>query len=202
MSSRQQAPKLLLVPSALGESSIPTEFSAADYLQLGRAGRRTIRVEVGDGTIDMVEGALARATDPMGEGVDALLRLLVDGGLTGHTKARCFEGETSALKNLDIDLENALLEAARLLDERDRSSDTADTPPIEVSANTAPEAIELGISAVLHKEYAFAYAAFSRAFELGDSSELVCSNLERLANLLNLPHVLSSAPADSDSISL
>ena len=198
-----KAPKLLLIPSILGEGPVPTEFSAADYLQLGRAGRRTIRVEVGDGAIEMVDGTLARAVDHLGEGIDALLRLLVDGGLTGNARARCFEGEIGALKNLDIDLENALLEAARILDERERSTEEVPPELPEIPATVAPEAIELGISAVLRKEYDFAFAAFSRARELGDESELVTSNLERLASLLNLPHRLSpSEPTDSDSISL
>lgn len=184
------SPKLRLLTPPLVEAP-PTEFSAADYLQLGRAGRRTIRIEVGTGAIEMVEGTLCRAFDQLGEGLDALFRLLVGGGLTGHAKARCYEGDTYSPRNLDIDLENALLEAARRLDESardDMAPASVGAPSVDV--DNAAEAVEIGVLAVLNKEYDRAYAAFHRAYALGDSSGLVTTNLERLAGLLGRPPAL------------
>ena len=94
-------PLLSVVPSRL----TPTEFSAADYLQLGCANRRTLRVELTDGYIEMSSGQLHGAYDSDGTGMPALLRLLTRGGLTGATKARCFEAKSLGDKNLDVELE-------------------------------------------------------------------------------------------------
>ncbi len=190
MNAGTYSPKLRLLTSPATQPP-PTEFSAADYLQLGRVGRRTIRIEVGTGAIEMVEGTLCRAFDQRGEGLDALFRLLVGGGLTGQAQARCYEGDTHGPRNLDIDLENALLEAARRLDESARDHvvpPSAASPSIE--ADNAAEAVEIGVCAVLAKDYERAYAAFFRAHALGDSSGLVTANLERLAGLLGRPPAL------------
>ena len=177
--------KLALVHPEAGEA--PTEFSAADYLQLGRANGRTFRVEVGDGYIDMVDGVLHRAADLQGEGTEALMRLLIAGGLSGTAAARCFEGRAPGPKNLHIEVENALLEAARLLDEARRAADANPSEPPEPSTprfESSAEAVEAGITAVLQKDYPTAYAAFQSAAELGDTSAVVRINLERLKSLV------------------
>ena len=186
MNAYSRQPKLSLVSDLPSET--PTKFSAADYLQLGHASRRSMRVELGNGYIEMVDGVLFRAIDSRGEGVRALMRMLVGGGLTGDTPARCFEGEAIGRQNLDISLENALLEAARQLDEsRRRPADPRPRKQRErplahiISPN---DAIELGLTAVLSKDYRAAYQAFCRARELGDRSALVRGNLDRLAELM------------------
>ena len=186
MSKPSMQPKLTIVPPQ--PSPAPTEFSAADYLQMARAGRRSVRVEVGTGTIEMLKGELHRAVDHRGEGVDALLRLLKSGGLTGT--ARCFDLHRSEARNVDLDLETALLEAARQLDEAERGPHTTDLvesepEPLMPSETDPRAAIETGIAAVLMKDYQTAYQAFRRASELGDASSVVTTNLSRLKDMLN-----------------
>lgn len=203
VTSRKLPPAPPHLEIVAGPPETPTAFSAADYLQLGHAGRRTFRVEVGRGYIDLVEGTLHAAVDDEGSGGAALLRLLVDGGLTGTQPARCFEGPPAGEKNLDIEVENALLEAARRVDETGHGGEPTGTLTSDIEQafdgfvparghdedrpaplDTDVDPVEAGLSAVLRKDYRAAHAAFSRAADLGDDSPMVRANIDRLASIL------------------
>ena len=144
----------------------------------------------------MVDGELYAASDTFGEGTDALMRLLIFGGLSGEARARCFEGSTFGARTVDLELENALLEAARRLDETHRSPTPEATGPATLpsesgppgtdglEALTAQEALEVAVAAVLDKNYGTARSAFRRAQTLGEDSTLVRSNLRQLDRLV------------------
>lgn len=124
------------------------EFSAADYLQIAAAGRRTLRVEVvGSGVIDVVEGVLWAAQDDQGRGFEALMRILIDGGLAGTRSARCYAHAGGAGdRQMQVDVGNALLEAARRQDEQDRAARRGDpsAPSTDEEAMTVDDSMMAG----------------------------------------------------------
>lgn len=95
------------------------QFSVADYLQLARAGRRSVCVRVqGLGEVLVVDGALWQARDHLGAGYPALMRILLGGGLQASCPAECFglEGPTGP-RRIETEIDRAILEAARIMDE-------------------------------------------------------------------------------------
>ena len=160
------------------------EFSAADYIQLACAGRRTLRVDVVEvGVIDIVSGELWNAEDEHGEGLDALIRILIRGGLSGAALARCYRLDASGPRKLEIDAGGALLEAARQCDEKARAERRVqprrETEPSESRLSDAA----LGVEALLRRDYSAALALFRRAQASGDESSIVLGNLQRLAEM-------------------
>ncbi len=180
----------------VGEVGTTTAFSAIDYLQLARFGMRTLRIIVeGLGELQVVEGQLYAAKDDLGDGFDALMRILIGGGM-GPARARCVDELALVSTNLDIGVEEAILEAARRLDEgagpvvlgeHDLTfvwDFDVESPPDVADELEHFDAVERGIEALLDGEYHAAREAFRQAQTKGTQLGLVQANLARLDQIL------------------
>ncbi|MEL6183654.1 MAG: hypothetical protein AAFU79_03450 [Myxococcota bacterium] len=166
---------LVLVPFEDQRSS--ASFSAAEYLQLAAQTRRTVRVTVGSlGHVDVRAGDPWHAEDAEGSGPAAFERLMAAGGLDGSVAARCLDIaiEDLGAEGLDLSLDGALLEAARIMDETQGSAQRG---------RSRSQAAEEGFEALLDRDYEAAWRAFSAARALGDDREVIQMNLSRLEEL-------------------
>lgn len=95
------------------------EFAAVDYLQLARSGSRTLRIIVENvGVIEVLKGQLYSARDDGGDGYEALIRILMRGGLDYvRAHAYCLDSPPLESRNLELGMDEAILEAARRIDE-------------------------------------------------------------------------------------
>lgn len=166
-------------------------FGAVDYLQLATATRRTVRVQLASGAeVDVYRGETWAARDRRGTGEEALMRILLEGGLDGSAEARCLDLQEADLgeRNLHIALEAMILEAARQLDEGMPIIEEPDDPdPADedgtMSLDDIFEAADRGTEAILNRDYGAAYIYFRQAFLAGDVRDLVVANLSRLEEM-------------------
>lgn len=173
--SEPRSGHLVLVP--FEERRSTASFSAAEYLQLAAQTRRTVRVTVGDlGHVDVRAGDPWHAEDAEGSGPAAFERLMAAGGLDGSLSSRCLNitPEDLGAQGLDLSLDGALLEAARVMDEAQGRHDRD---------RSRTRAAEQGFEALIDRDYAAAWRAFSSARALGDDREVVQMNLSRLQEL-------------------
>ncbi|MCE9572454.1 MAG: response regulator [Deltaproteobacteria bacterium] len=198
------------VKAALGvsEASAPVApFAVADYLQLACMGRHSVEIEVarGDrvvGRIVVCRGAAWSATDLVGRGEPAFRRMIFDhDGVTCRTLA----GEPGP-RELQRSWEALLMDAARVMDEAGRTNPRADDiesitevpgpeggfaledEAAEPAADwTEPDRFEmlrdLGVEALLSKDYTAAWAALTEAAALHPDDAIIKANLIRLRAL-------------------
>lgn len=186
------APHYLRLVSETTKSPRKVVFSIADYLQLARVTRRSVRIEVEDRVLDVVDGRLHRVEDAEGKGYEALMRILTGGGLLPGEEPQCFEVDRSKPANLSADIEGALLDAARVLDERALTADDlqsyaaveGQTVPEETRPPPGLQEVEIAVDAMMRKDYVVAQAALERAIEQGNTEAMVLSNLERIQKIL------------------
>ncbi len=123
-----------LVSNMLGRNDRGVPFSLADYVQLAAFGRHTVEISVAHpdgepaGTVTVRDGQAWSATDALGDGMNAFLRLVTmpSAGLA------CAPATTApGPRNLQGPCEGLLMEAARLVDERrgNRPAARRPTPP-------------------------------------------------------------------------
>ncbi|MCK6551730.1 DUF4388 domain-containing protein [Myxococcota bacterium] len=191
----------------MADSSAPSDgglFSVSDYLQLAHLGQRSVVVAIDAGPslrgqIVVRDGEAWSASDTFGEGEAAFRRLVIGASFERRAPARVLPlGPVLGPKNLDHPLEVLLLETARVFDEgaqpgrsegpaRDlRDFDAPlrrDTRDDDLAADHFTAFVEEGIDALLRKDYAEAWAAFSAAARLRPTDTLVRTNLSRLRDL-------------------
>lgn len=214
-----------LVARKLGCADVRLPFSLADYVQLAAMGQHSVTIEVlsgGElaGSVEIVRGEAWRATDALGEGIDAFLRLLGDPeAVTSCTPARA----TEAARNLSGSCQHLLMEGMRILDER-RANKVRTLPPIPPPASLpvpprqAPRGsgairqvkpanperefdrlYALGIDALLGKRYREACDALYEASQLRTTASLT-ANLARLRELGFAPQGAAAPPAAAPTI--
>jgi CheY-like chemotaxis protein len=198
-----------IVTSALGCGDPRDGFALADYVQLAALGHHSVALEVARdgeplGAVVIAHGEVWSACDADGEGDAALIRLLGDPDVT----TSCGPAPRNpGPRNLHGSSQRALLEAARVLDERRaagvplaegsvelRRVVAQVAPAIAVTASrphrqAAPDAgaeferlYALGVEAMLTKRYRDAFETLSRARELRTTASIE-ANLKRLREL-------------------
>lgn len=186
-----------------------TPFGPSDYIQLACLGHRSVLIEVesdaGEGSIVVHQGVLWTASDTQGEGEDAFRRLVFLPKAAAHV--RSWSGEAGP-RTIHRGWEAMLLDAARELDERSRGlthggetpfDDTSfelqeiDVPVVSPEPAKEPEpdpdevaftrAFDRGVTFLLAKDYAGAFAAFTEAAARRPDDAKTQANLERLKQL-------------------
>lgn len=179
-------------------------FSAVDFVQLACLGRHSVTIDLSQngtpvGNIQVFQGTVWNARDPLGQGEDAFRRLLF--GREFRVTCRTLI-ESPGERNIHLGWETLLMEAARIHDEMKEAGDLqrelddleqatlepavtplepaippADPPPAVDEFETAWEA---GINALLNKEYQVALRAFLLANQLQPGNRRVEANVKRL----------------------
>jgi CheY-like chemotaxis protein len=203
-----------LVTTKLGCADVRSPFSLADYLQLASMGQHSVMLEVASGgeplgAIVVERGEAWSASDALGEGLDAFLRLMSDPEAT--TSCAPAPGVLGT-RNLTGSCQHLLLDTVRLLDER-RAGRLArpvagstppaprrpqpSLPPIPPPEGTRPTRQEprppdpntefdrlygLGIEALLTKRYHDAFDTLLRASQIRMTASLE-ANLKRLRQM-------------------
>lgn len=177
-----------VVMEAFGDEGPPSSpFGLADFMQLAWLSRRTTRIDLrhnGDlvGSVWVQDGFGHHAVDGMGNGLDALRRLLLRQDVTAECHGTA--PDPSGPRTLGASCEELLLDAARAMDEssleRDPLSALGDAKAPETEP---PRSFEqyyaAGVDALLSRSYEQAYSAFSAAEKLGSTAGLT-ANLSRL----------------------
>lgn len=177
---------------ALTAQEEPPPFSPTDYIQLAAMGKHSVRLEFergGEpaGTVVIHDGELWSVSDPRGEGEAALRRLMFSGSaLTLCTSLR----EKPGPRAFTTSSQSLLMEAARLEDEEARAEEPAPPPSPAPAPAPAPkkslcfeELYEIGVDALLRKDYPAALESFSQASALRPQDAKVIANLKRLRAL-------------------
>lgn len=165
-------------------------FSLVDYVQIAQMARRSavLLIEQGNlhGELVVRDGEAWASRDDLGEGEPALRRLLLAGAVEGTANVRVVPLPTHPIaRNVEVSLQAVLLDLARERDE-------AEAPPMRARprADSSPHAeahfdafYELGIEAMLRRDYAEAFEALSAARDLRPEHRIVRLNLERLQAL-------------------
>lgn len=117
----ESTPRLTVVEKE--DEHRPAHFCMLDFLQLACLSRRSVRVMIeGLGQVLVVQGSLWDAEDRFGHGYKALMRILLGGGLEPTNFARCFRLSEPGPRKISVELDQAILESARILDERKSSA--------------------------------------------------------------------------------
>jgi CheY-like chemotaxis protein len=171
-----------------------TPFSVVDFLQLACMGRHSVLIEViapgkPHARIQIVNGQVWSAEDPQGKGFDAFRRLAFgtpQGVVSCHTLKEAEGG-----RELDGNWEEMLMEAARITDEEGAGvageeeaelPDIFEAEPLE-EGDGFDELFDDAVNALLAKDYAKAYADFTRALELRPGEKKAEANLARLRDM-------------------
>ncbi len=167
-------------------------FSVADYLQLAAMGRHSVLVEVECegrmvGEVAVWDGQTWSATDDEGEGTDALRRLAF--APNAFVKCRTLLAQP-AERNLGGNWEFLLLEAARMEDESsdpigelsfgEGSFEPEPEPERSPTEIAFTELWDVGVDALLRKDYSAAMRAFVSARDLQPEDPKVVANIQRL----------------------
>lgn len=191
-----------IVRKRLAATSVnETPFGPSDYIQLACLGHRSVLIDVeadlGEGFIIVHQGVLWTASDALGEGEEAFRRLVFLP--KANARVRAWSGDPGE-KTIHRGWEALLLDAAREIDERNfRGEDALDTlvldleeeaaaneaqpPPQKKEADPFVRAFDAGVTALLTKDYASAFAAFTEAASIRPSDAKTQANLERLGQL-------------------
>lgn len=181
-------------------------FGPSDYIQLACLGHRSVLIEVespeGEGFIVVHQGVLWTASDKSGEGEQAFRRLVFLPNAIA--RVRSWTGNPGE-RTIERGWEALLLDAAREMDERGKAGEDIDDlldestsivfeepesegAPASVAATKVEvdpftRAFDEGVSALLVKDYAKAYAAFAEAASHQPEDTKTQANLERLRQL-------------------
>lgn len=118
------------VSAVLGCDNARSPFSLPDYLQLAGLGRHSVQIEVSQsaepfGTIVIYDGQPWTASDALGAGIDAFLRMMVASDLTFACSPPPSLREERTLSGT---CESLLLDSTRLIDERRAGRDAVPEP--------------------------------------------------------------------------
>ncbi len=190
-----------------GDAGTTSPFNVADYIQLAAMGRRSVLLEVRNGSsllgaILIRGGEVWSAHDLRGDGLDAFRRLAFARDVVVACRT---PSEAGAKRTIHGSAESVLLEAAQARDEG--RGPVSDVPP-RTSADedaqldggwepdsTAPphshdledrifrQHYERGVEALLTKDYRAAFEAFQSASDLRPGDRSVVANLKRLREL-------------------
>lgn len=178
-------------------------FSAVDFVQLACLGRHSVTIDLSQngtpvGNIQVFQGTVWTARDPLGQGEDAFRRLLF--GREFRVTCRTLV-ESPQERNIHLGWETLLMEAARIHDEMKEAGelqreledleqatlDPCETVPEPVpptvassTADAFETAWETGINALLNKEYQAALRAFLLADQIQPGNRRVEANVRRL----------------------
>lgn len=178
-------------------------FSAVDFVQLACLGRHSVTIDLSQngtpvGNIQVFQGTVWTARDPLGQGEDAFRRLLF--GREFRVTCRTLV-ESPQERNIHLGWETLLMEAARIHDEMKEAGELQreledleqatlapcetvpePVPPTEASstADAFETAWETGINALLNKEYQAALRAFLLADQIQPGNRRVEANVRRL----------------------
>ncbi len=190
-----------------GDAGTTSPFNVADYIQLAAMGRRSVLLEVRNGSsllgaILIRGGEVWSAHDLRGDGLDAFRRLAFARDVVVACRT---PSEAGAKRTIHGSAESVLLEAAQARDEG--RGPVSDVPPrtsvdddAEVDGgwepgSTAPphshdledrifrQHYERGVEALLTKDYRAAFEAFQSASDLRPGDRSVVANLKRLREL-------------------
>ncbi len=115
------------VTSRLGAEPPSSPFTVADYVQLSCMGRHSVIIDIEwgehSGRVQIVNGDIWSAVDPLGQGEEAFRRV----AFKRDAKITCYGSEADpGARNIDQPWESVLMESARLLDEGNRGEPEAD----------------------------------------------------------------------------
>lgn len=182
------------------QAGVPdTPFGVPDYLQIACMGRHSVVMDVqlagsGGGRIIVVNGQLHHAQDPLGKGAAAFQRLVMVQAAQVHCHTLHADPGpctiTAPWEGLMLDAARAQDEALRDLDapvpDAPRSVPAAPAPPPAPAepppppARTFADAFDEGVTALLRREHARAFALFSEAESLQPGEPRATANLVRL----------------------
>lgn len=194
-----------------GDAGTTSPFNVADYIQLAAMGRRSVLLEVRNGSsllgaILIRGGEVWSAHDLRGDGLDAFRRLAFARDVVVACRT---PSEAGAKRTIHGSAEAVLLEAAQARDEG--RGPVSDTPPrkgrddeaqldggwetpAELDSTAVPHSHDLedrifrqhyerGVEALLTKDYRTAFEAFQSASDLRPGDRSVVANLKRLREL-------------------
>ena len=174
-------------------------FGVTDYVQLACMGNHSVEILVswppdGMGRIVVAKGNIWSAKVGEDTGLVAFRRLAFHPG--GSAECRALDGEPGP-RSIEAPWEMVLIEGARLADEEARQAVretrrapvVAPAPPVVAGAADPARALtygdlwDIGVDALLRKDYAGALQAFVSARELRPDDGRVLANLKRLADM-------------------